>query len=155
MIELQILKDSLTKKKGILNQIEAENLNQENALKAEQVSFDDFEAIVDKKTGLIDDLNKLDSGFETVYDRIKDNLLANKDKFKLEIEGFKILISEITELSVSIQAQEVRNKALVDKYFKKSHDDIRTERIRAKSTYDFMNRMTNQEVAPRFMDTKK
>ncbi|MCL2719684.1 MAG: hypothetical protein FWE14_13010 [Lachnospiraceae bacterium] len=155
MIELQILTDGLAKKKGILSQIEAENINQENTLKTEPVSFDDFEAIVDRKTVLIDELNKLDQGFESVYDRIKDSLLANKVRFKAEIEGFKILISEITELSVSIQAQEARNKTLVEKFFKKSREDIQAERIRAKSSYDFMNRMANQDVAPRFLDTKK
>ena len=93
--------------------------------------------------------------FESLYDRIKDNLIANKDQFKLEIEGFKDLISEITDLSVSIQAGEVRNKTMVEKFFAKSREDLQAERIRAKSAYDFMNRNTNQEVEPRFMDTKK
>lgn len=155
MVELQILKDSLVKKKDILLTIEEENKNQENALKATPVSFDDFEAIVDKKSVLIDELNKLDQGFESVYDRIKDSLLANKEKFKGQIEDFKALISEITDLSVSIQAQEARNKSLVEKFFSKSRENIQSERIRAKSSYDFMNRMSGQGVAPRFMDTKK
>jgi len=155
MIELQILTDSLIKKKDILVQIEDENRNQEKALKEEPVSFDEFEAIVDKKAVMIDELNKIDLGFESVYDRIKDNLIANRDQFKAQIEGFKVLISDITELSVSIQAQEARNKSLVEKFFAKGREDIQTERIRAKSSYDFMNRMAGQNVAPRFMDTKK
>ena len=155
MVELQILKDSLAKKKEILVKIEEENKNQEKALKVEPVSMDDFEAIIDKKSELIDELNRLDEGFESVYDRIKDNLIANKDQFKAQIEDFKTLISAITELSVSIQAGEVRNKSLVEKFFKKSREDIQAERVRAKSSYDFMNRMTNADVEPRFMDTKK
>jgi len=155
MIELQILKDSLAKKKTILVQIEDENKTQENVLKTEPVSFDEFEATVDKKTELIDELNKLDQGFESVYDRIKESLIAQKENFKADIEDLKILVSDITDLSVSIQAQEARNKSLVEKFFKKSREDIQAERIRAKSTYDFMNRMSNQEVEPRFMDTKK
>ena len=155
MIELQILKDSLEKKKGILVQIEDENKNQENVLKADPVSFDDFEAVVDKKTVLIDELNKIDQGFESVYERIKDTLLANKDQFKKEIESLKSLISDITDLSVSIQAGETRNKSLVEKFFTKSREDLQAERIRAKSTYDYMNRNAGQEVEPRFMDTKK
>jgi len=155
MIELQILKDSLAKKKRILVQIEDENKVQENILKTNPVSFDEFEATIDKKTELIDELNKLDQGFESVYDRIKESLVAQKENFKADIEDLKVLVSDITDLSVSIQAQEARNKSLVEKFFKKSREDIQAERIRAKSTYDFMNRMTNQEVEPRFMDTKK
>jgi len=155
VIELKILEDSLIKKKGILIQIEEENNNQENSLKTTSVSFDDFEAIVDKKSALIDELNKLDQGFESVYDRIKDAFLSNRDQYKVQIEAFKSLISEITELSVSIQAHEARNKTLVENYFKKSHESIQADRIRAKSSYDFMNRMTHHDVAPRFMDKKK
>lgn len=155
MIELQILKDSLTKKKGILKQIEKENVNQESVLKAEPVSFDDFEAIVDKKTELIDKLTKLDQGFESVYERIKEELLTNRSQYKGQTESLKSLISEITEMSVSIQAHEARNKALVEKIFSKTREDIQAERIRAKSSYDFMNRMAKQDVSPRFMDKKK
>ena len=155
MIELQILKDSLEKKKGILIQIEEENKNQENVLKTEPVSFDEFEAVVDRKTVLIDELVKIDQGFESIYDRIKNELVAKKDNFKVEIEALKYLIADITELSVSIQAQEARNKTMVEKFFKKSREDIQAERIRAKSSYDFMNRNANLEVEPRFLDTKK
>ena len=154
MTELTILEDSLKKKKKVLSDIIKENESQESALKAEPVSFDDFEAIVDKKTGLIEELVKLDQGFESVYDRIREQLLTNREQYKQKIESLKLLITEITELSVSIQAQEGRNKVLVEKVLKQSKDDLKTDRIRAKAAYDFMSRQA-RDVPARFMDTKK
>ncbi|MDR2547564.1 MAG: flagellar protein FliT [Lachnospiraceae bacterium] len=155
MIELAILEDSLIKKKGILVQITEANQEQEKALSQEPVSYDDFEVVVDRKAILIEELVKLDQGFESVYDRIKDTLLANREQHKEKIASFKALISDITELSVSIQAQEVRNKALVENALKQSRKDIKSDRVRAKAAYDFMNRMGSPaEVPARFLDTR-
>lgn len=155
MIELKILEDSLVKKKSILMRIEEENKNQENILKANPVSSADFEATIDKKTGLIAELNKLDQGFENLYDRIKEQLVTEQSAHRQQVAILKDLISEITDLSVAIQAQEARNKGLVEKFFSQNKQGIQADRIRAKSAYDYMNRMAGQEVAPRFMDTKK
>ena len=154
MTELTILEDSLKQKKTVLSNIIKENENQEAALKAEPVSFDDFEAIVDRKTALIEELVKLDQGFESVYERIRERLLTDRGQYKQKIESLKALISEITEQSVSIQAQEARNKALVEKALTQGKNDLKADRIRAKAAYDFMSRQA-QDVPARFMDTKK
>ena len=154
MTELSILEDSLKKKKDILAAIKEENEKQESALKEEPASFDDFEASVDKKSTLIEELMHLDEGFESVYERIRDKLLAERDSYRAKVTALKTLISEVTELSVGIQAQEVRNKALVEKVLKQSREGLQADRIRAKSTYDFMNRVSLDTPA-RFMDTKK
>jgi flagellar biosynthesis/type III secretory pathway chaperone len=155
MIELQILADSLNKKKDILLKIVEENKNQENALKIEPVSLEDFDAIVDKKSALLDELNVLDQGFESVYDRIKEQLKAEQSEHRSQIAAMKTLISTITELSITIQAQEERNKALVEKFFNQSRQSMQADRIRSKASYDYMNRMSSNEVAPRFLDTKQ
>ncbi|MDR0220963.1 MAG: flagellar export chaperone FlgN [Lachnospiraceae bacterium] len=154
MIELQILTDSLNKKKDILTKIVEENKNQENALKIEPVSLDDFDAIVDKKAALLDELGVLDSGFESVYDRIREQLVAEQSEHKAQISTMKALISAITELSITIQAQEERNKTLVEKFFSQSRKDLQADRLRSKASYDYMNRRNSGEVAPRFLDTK-
>jgi flagellar biosynthesis/type III secretory pathway chaperone len=154
MVELQILEDALTKKKGILAKIEEENKKQEAILKAEPMRMDDFEAIVDQKTALIDELNQLDQGFESVYDRIKEQLISEQAQHKEKIAVLKDLIFAITGMSVSIQAQETRNKELVEKFFSQTRQDLQSERVRAKAAYDYMNRRP-VDVEPRFLDTKK
>ena len=154
MTELTILEESLAQKKVILARIIAENKAQEKALKADPADFDAFEAIVDKKTALIDELVLLDGGFESVYDRIRDTLLAQRDRYSKNIASLRALITDVTEQSVRIQAQEARNKALVEKVLARGREDIQTDRIRAKAAYDYMSRMTGDTPA-RFLDTRK
>lgn len=157
MIEnyLQILEESLIKKTDILKQITAENKNQESVLKEEKVSMEKFEEAVDRKAVLIEELNRLDQGFERLYDRIREQLLEGRAQYQDQINTFQKLIADITEASVSIQAQEARNKVLVEKYFAESRDGIKGDRIRSKQAYDYYRRMSSNTVAPRFLDEKQ
>ena len=79
--------------------------------------MDELDANMSLKDGLIQKLLKLDEGFEMLYERIREQLLGNKDAYKSQIKSLQQLISQVTEKSVSIQAQEARNKKLIETYF--------------------------------------
>ncbi len=157
MIEnyLQILEESLFKKKDILGQITAESKHQESVLKEDKISLEKFEETVDRKATLIEELERLDQGFERLYDRIRDQLMENRELYQEQIDRFKQLISDITDASVSIQAQEARNKMLADKLFADNRSGLKDDRIRSKQAYDYYKRMSGSIVSPRFMDKKQ
>ena len=69
---VQIMIDSLKKKVDILNQIAALNQEQKVLIQADVLDLEAFDAIVEKKGERIDTLTNLDSGFQKLYDRVKE-----------------------------------------------------------------------------------
>lgn len=132
--------------------------NEEHAQIATAKDFDPeaFDVIFDKKDELIKELEQLDRGFNTVYARVKEELIGNKEAYKEEIAKMQALITEITDKSMNIQATEKRNKeALMSRM-----DMVKREIYQAKNTkkvatsyYKNMNGLNY--VEPQFMDRKK
>ena len=91
---------------------------------------------------LIYKLEKLDDGFEMVYEKVREELNLNKDAYKDEIKRMQDLITKITELSTCIQAQEVRNKTAVESVFKSERDRIKATRSGAKALKSYSDSMT-------------
>ena len=63
---LQIMIDSMLKKKGILKQIIAFNEEQEELLKEEDFNGEAFQKNMENKSDCIDELNTLDDGFQMI-----------------------------------------------------------------------------------------
>lgn len=152
---LLILQDSLVKKLRVLEQLEVCNQKQETALSKEPVSLEEFDGLTEEKGQLIERLQKLDNGFEQLYNRVKTQLEAEKDAHHLEISNLKELIRRITEKSVSLQAQEARNKILVEKFFTKERGQLKQGRLGSKAAMNYYSNMNRMGVnAPQVIDEK-
>lgn len=153
---LKILEDSLQKKLSVLEEISQYNQDQEKLLKKQDVSLEELDNNMSKKDELIEKLTGLDQGFETLYERIKEQLLGGKDAYKAQIKKLQDLISQVTERSVSIQAQEARNKKLIEKYFAEEKAQLKHDRQTSKAAYNYYKNMSNTSVMPpQYMDQKK
>lgn len=153
---LEILEDSLRKKSAVLDEVMEYNKNQEQLLKSQKVSMEDLDANMEQKDGLIQKLTELDEGFEALYGRVKEQLSGNKDIYKVQIKRMQELISQITEKSVSVQAQEARNKKLIEEYFLKEKAQLRQGKKASKAAYGYYKNMSNSGAMPsQFMDQKK
>ena len=109
---LDMLEESLVKKLEIMNAIREENARQKEILSiSEEVDFKAFDKTLDDKGELIDKLLALDDGFQTLFDRVKDEIGGNKEPYADQIKRMQKLIHEITDASASIEAEEHRNKA--------------------------------------------
>lgn len=158
MIEnyLEILEDSLVKKLAVLDEITEYNNEQEALLKREKVSMEELDANMEKKDELIQKLVKLDEGFEALYERVREQLLTDKDIYKEQIRRIQDLISKVTEKSVSVQAQESRNKKLIENYFIKEKSQIRQGRQASKTAFNYYKNMSNSNaIPPQILDQKK
>lgn len=158
MIEnyLEILESSLEKKVIVLNEIEDYNNKQQQLLKREKVSMEELDANMEEKDGLIQKLMDLDEGFETLYERIREQLLTNKDAYKEQIKRIQGLISQVTDKSVSIQAQESRNKKMIEDYFARERNQIRQGRQASKTAYSYYKGMSNvDDTSFSILDQKK
>lgn len=162
---LQILEESLQKKCHILEQINELNEKQmklfgsdadpQSAYSKGTVILETYDGYVDEKDKLIQELTSLDDGFESLYEKIKEELINNKAVYREQISKLQSLIAEVTDRSVSVQAQEARNKQLVEKYFSKTKREMTANRKASKAVYDYYKRNTSGGVAPMFMDKKQ
>lgn len=153
---LDILEECLQKKLKVLEEIAAYNQEQEQLLGKESVSLEELDENMSHKDELIRKVTALDEGFETLYERIKEQLLTNKDVYKEQIIKLQQLISQITEKGVSIQAQEARNKKLIEDYFKRERSQLRQNRQSSKAAYNYYKSVNNTNVVmPQMMDQKK
>lgn len=155
---LSIMEESLQKKVTILDRISTLNVEQSDILNRADMKWDDFDENANRKMELIEEMQKLDDGFEDLFERVRQQLQApdGKEKYAETIARMQELIQSITEKSVSIQAQEARNKKLVEKYFEETRERIRKGRTSTRVAMDYYKSMSQEAFSSsHFMDSKK
>ena len=121
---MSILQESLTEKRQVLLEIQEYNRKQEAVFTAEEVDMSLFDEAIEEKGRLVQKLTQLDEGFEAMYEKLAKELEHNRDKYAGQIRVLKQQIKEITDLGVSIQAQEARNKSLIESYFSRERSNM-------------------------------
>lgn len=153
---LNILQDSLIKKIELLEQIEKKSLEQSEMIKVTNVDLELVDVNMDEKAKLIEEIVKLDHGFESIYEKVREQLLVNKEQYKVHIHNLQGLISKITEKSTAIQAIEARNKAQMDIVFATQKKEVQNRRNAMSVARDYYQNMNKvKHVSPQFMDHKK
>ena len=91
-----------------------------------------------------------------MYEKLAKELEGNRERYAAQIRELQKKVSKVTELSVSVQAQEARNKKLIENYFAKERANIGQRRKNAKSAIDYYKSMSgNGYVQPQLYDSKK
>ena len=75
---VDIMIQSLNKKIQVLEEIKKINLLQKALLEVDDADADEFDKTVEQKATLIEQMNQLDSGFDKLFDRVKEALATNK-----------------------------------------------------------------------------
>lgn len=153
---LKILEESLQKKSKLLDEIQAYNEAQYQVFSSEDVQIEKFDSYIEEKGKLIELVVRLDEGFETLYANIAQELQDNKAKCAEQIKVLQELVKQVTEKSVSVQAQEARNKALIEAYFAKEKKQIGQGRKSSKAAYSYYNNARKMaQSEPQFMDSRQ
>lgn len=152
---LSVLADSLDVKLDLMDRIFACTNSQKDLLEMGLQDFVEFDRMVDEKDVLVDKLISLDDGFEQLYSDIATQLKDNREKYSAQIRNLQDKIRRITELSASIQAQETRNKKMMDDYFSKERQGIKQNRVNSKAAYDYYKSMSGMNIqTPGIWDSK-
>lgn len=152
----QILLQSLEKKNQLLDRMIRQNGVQEEILKQDEFDMDAFDAAIDQQSSYVEQLDVLDRGFETVYDRVREELIENKEHYRDEITRMKEQIQQITDKIVTLNAGNMRNKMLAENQFKKKRQEIGTGASKNRVARNYYNSMNNLNyVSPQFYDNKK
>lgn len=154
--QLNILSESLDQKIRILEQIQGLNDLQAEAFSQETADLEAFDRGFEEKDKLIEEMIRLDDGFDALYESLARELKDSKAQYAAQIKELQKKITKVTELSVSIQAQEARNKKLVEDYFAKTRSGIRQNRQSSKAAYDYYKSMSGIAYSTsRIMDNKQ
>lgn len=153
---VDILIRDLKKKKQILDAIQLSNYKQREILEDPNGDPDDFDKVVEEKAKLIEQLETLDTGFEQVYNRVKEELNEHKELYKEEIKEMQKYIRLLTEKSASVQVEEHRNKELFRQKCVNVNKQIREIRSSQKVVNQYYkNMMKSNFIDPQFLDNKK
>ena len=153
---IAILIQSLRKKEQVLESISIINQRQKTELEDPSLDPDDFDKTVEEKAKLIAELEKLDDGFDEVFQKVRDDLTNHKEEYRDEIKTMQELIRSLTAKSATVQGQEARNKVLMEQKFTAIKGQVRKVRSSQKVVNQYyQNMMKVNLVDPQFTDSKK
>lgn len=137
---IQIMIESLTKKSELLDKLIRKNEEMHNCVAGkqyEEVDWDAFNLIVAEKQTAIDRIVKMDDGFQSLYDRVKEQLNEDKDKYADKIKEIQKLIEKVTGQGVRITTGEERNRKIIEKVFGNRKKEIKRTRnsLRVANSY--------------------
>ena len=153
---LQIMTESLEKKLEVLDKIYEINKRQLAASTKRPFDAEAYDAIMDEKGGLIDELNRLDDGFTSTYELVREEVQGNPDKYREKVHRMQDLVREAVDKGVSIEAQEQRNKASMEAALTSKRQEIRERRVTASAAskyYHAVSKLNSDD--PQLMDSKK
>ena len=151
-----ILAESLEKKNAILDEIQKINQEQKQILSDENLTPEMFEKTLDKKSALIDELNQLDEGFAQLYEKVRPEIQNHMEQYADLIRKMQEEITKITDKTVAIQIEELRNKQLAENRFSAIKKQIREVKSSQKAVNTYYRNMMNRNVnESQFLDRKK
>ena len=153
---VDILRDSLVRKKGYLSEILELTVSQGKLAKADDFDETAFEELMDRKEVLIGNINEIDKGFTSVYDRVRTELLENKESYRDVLAEIQRLIRECVDIGMKIEAEEERNRHSLEQAFSTKFKGIRqlkqSKNVANKYYKSMANGMVNDSM---LYDTKK
>jgi len=156
MTYVRMMLDVLNKKETHLIKLLELTKEQEALLKADELNEAEFELLIDKKGGHLRKLEEVDQGFQSVYNRVAEEMKTNKEAYKEQILEMQGLITRVTDLGVELSALEEKNKAALEVKLQNRKQTIRQFKVskQTASTY-YKNMIGMQTGASYFMDQKQ
>lgn len=153
---IDIMIQSLNKKIKVLEEIKKINVRQQTLLEEDKATVEEFDKTVEGKAALIQQMEQLDSGFDKLFERVREELNNNKDAYKKQIATMQNCIRRITDLSMEIQTQEARNRDLMTQKFVSVRQKAKVLRTNSKAASQYYKNMMQLNVVdPQFMDKQK
>ncbi len=153
---MSMLIESQERKLELLDRAIELDREQEEIITGSEPDLRALDANIDAKGALIDELDKLDDGFEALYNKVRDEFINNKDAHKEEIRTLQDLIRRITEKIAEVEAIEARSRVNFEMFMKRKKHSIKDTKssVRAANVYAVNMRRMNK-IDSVFVDNKK
>lgn len=122
---VNIMRESLERKQRYLTEILKLTNEQSAIATAEKFDEEQFSELVEKKDVLIDNLNEIDKGFSSVYDRVRIEIQRDPVAYRDELLAIQNLIRICVDLGMQIEAVEERNRAVMEQVFSAKFQGVR------------------------------
>lgn len=155
-VYVSALQDSLRKKKEVLQALRELTGEQQTVLQQESVDIDRFEELMEKKDQRISELNALNAGFQSLFQKVENDLKDKRYQYEKQIRQMQENIRQITDLSVQIEGMEHQNRDAFQAYLMKERKEIQAGRASSRTAISYYQNMPNQhhEWQTYFMDQK-
>lgn len=150
-----IMQESLERKERYL--LEILELTKEQETIASQKKFDEdaFGAVMDKKETLIHNVNEIDKGFTSVYDRVRTEVIGNQDEYRAELKSMQDLIRSCVDIGMQIEAVEERNKQALSKAFSKGFRGVKQAKQSRQAASKYYQNMSNSTATDSMLYDRK
>lgn len=153
---LQIMIESLEKKIDVLDQVLALDKRQIAIALEQPFDVEKYDKTMDEKGALIDELNKLDDGFTSTYERVRDTVQANPKAYADKVQRMQDLIRMAIDKGVAVEAQEQRGKQAMKSAVASKRKEIRSIKVSSEAATKYYKSMSRiNDVDPQLMDRKK
>lgn len=153
---VQILIESLEKKLDVLEQVITLDKEQSEITSHQPMDMQAYDDTMEAKGRLIDEINRLDDGFRATYEHIKDELQNNTTLYREQIAQLQELIRATVDKSVTIEAQEKRNKSALEAVLRAKRTEVKQLKISTSAASKYYKAMSGiNYVDPQLMDRKK
>lgn len=153
---LQIMIESLEKKSQVLDKIIELNKVQAEISSHQPMDMKAYDKSMDDKGELIDEINRLDDGFTSTYELVKDAVQAELDKYRKQVLVLQELIRAAVDKGMTIETQEKRNKAALETVFRMKRQEIKQMKVSNTAAVKYYKAMSKiNTVDPQLMDRKK
>lgn len=153
---LQIMIESLEKKSQVLDKIIELNKVQAEISSHQPMDMKAYDKSMDDKGELIDEINRLDDGFTSTYELVKDAVQAEPDKYRKQVLALQELIRAAVDKGMTIETQEKRNKAALETVFRMKRQEIKQMKVSNTAAVKYYKAMSRiNTVDPQLMDRKK
>lgn len=142
-VYVNMMEDSLERKKRVLMRLLEQTREQEQLLRDEGMNPDRFLEILDEKGTQIDELNRLDEGFDRLFQAVEKEINANRSAYESQIRRMQKLIGEVTELGIQIQALEHQNSGHLKVYLANQRKEIREFHLNNRTAASYFQNMAN------------
>ena len=154
---IDILIQSLQEKIKILDHIIRLSDEQDILLSQElSMDIDEFDKTIEEKGNLIEKVNELNDGFQTLYEKVKEELICRKNEYATEIQKMQELIKVVTDKSIEIQVKEKRNSMKLQRFLKDKSTEIKEFKKNSSTVASYYKSMSTQHQGQSyFIDKKK
>jgi len=143
---INIMQESLLRKKQYLAEILDLTKRQEQLAKPKKIDEEAFGETIYRKDVLINNILEIDKGFSSVYDRVRTEILDNRELYQDELLNMQKLIKECVDLGMKIEALEERNRAALERAFSVGFKGIKRAKQSKNVANKYYKSMSNGNV---------
>ena len=147
---VDIMLDSLKRKKSYLEKILAYTEKQDVIAVSEEFDENEFENTVNNKEILINNINEIDKGFASVYDRIRVRLMEKKEDYSSDLKAMQGLIKECMDIGIKIEVLEERNRLKLENHLTNRQKNYR----QVKQSKNIANKYYKNMIGSAMVDSK-